>query len=63
MCCEGPRKIHVEFGEVEADVTAIKWIEIINESCVSIFDFFINVQVYRCMKDRKIRDIVNHDYD
>lgn len=43
MCCEGPRKIYVEFGEVEADAMAIKWIEIINESCVSIlFDFLMS---------------------
>lgn len=41
MCCEG-RKIHVEFGEVEADATAIKWIEIINESCVSMFEFLMS---------------------
>jgi len=32
-------KIHVEFGEVEAGVTAIKWIEIVNESLVSLIAF------------------------
>lgn len=35
MRCEA-RKIHVEYGEVEADATAVKWLEIINESCVSV---------------------------
>lgn len=42
MSCEEPsRKIYVEFGEVEAGAAAVKWIEIINQSCVSIFDFLI----------------------
>ncbi|XP_050455314.1 cilia- and flagella-associated protein 65-like [Cataglyphis hispanica] len=43
MCCEGPRKIYVEFGEVEVDATAIKWIEIINESCME--------QIYEARRD------------
>ncbi|EFN63059.1 Coiled-coil domain-containing protein 108 [Camponotus floridanus] len=35
MSCEEPsRKIHVEFGEVEAGAAAVKWIEIINQSCM-----------------------------
>lgn len=35
-CSEGQNeKIHVEFGEVEAGVTAIKWIEVANESLVN----------------------------
>lgn len=41
MCCEAlGKKIHVEFGEVETGAAAVKWIEIINESCVSIYMIF-----------------------
>lgn len=36
MCCERPKRIDVEFGEVEAGAVAVKWIEIINQSCVSM---------------------------
>lgn len=37
MRCEATsRKIHVEFGEVETGAAAVKWLEIVNESCVSI---------------------------
>lgn len=36
MHCEASRKIYVEFGEVETSATAIKWLEIVNESCVSV---------------------------
>ncbi|TGZ46630.1 Uncharacterized protein DBV15_04028 [Temnothorax longispinosus] len=34
MRCEANRKIYVEFGEVETGATAVKWLEIVNESCV-----------------------------
>jgi len=37
MCREANRKqIHVDFGEIETGATAVKWLEIINESCVSV---------------------------
>lgn len=59
MCCEAPsRKIHVEFGEVETGATAVKWIEIINESCVSMFLIPYSrdkmSEVFRCMRNHKI---------
>ncbi|XP_028049041.1 cilia- and flagella-associated protein 65 [Monomorium pharaonis] len=34
MHCEANRKIHMEFGEVETGAMVIKWLEIINESCI-----------------------------
>lgn len=44
MCCEAlGKKIHVEFGEVETGAAAVKWIEIINESCVE--------QIYEARRD------------
>lgn len=35
---EASRKIHVDFGEVETGGAAVKWLEIVNESCVSVPD-------------------------
>ncbi|XP_072767070.1 cilia- and flagella-associated protein 65 [Anoplolepis gracilipes] len=44
MYCEGPsKKIHVEFGEVETGAAAVKWIEIVNESCIE--------QIYEARRD------------
>ncbi|XP_071639541.1 cilia- and flagella-associated protein 65 [Temnothorax longispinosus] len=43
MRCEANRKIYVEFGEVETGATAVKWLEIVNESCIE--------QIYEARRD------------
>ncbi|XP_018393695.1 PREDICTED: uncharacterized protein LOC108772623 [Cyphomyrmex costatus] len=43
MLCEANRKIHVDFGEVETGATAVKWLEIFNESCIE--------QIYEARRD------------
>ncbi|KAL6261473.1 hypothetical protein P5V15_006563 [Pogonomyrmex californicus] len=44
MHCETTcRRIYVQFGEVEIGTTAVKWIEIINESCIE--------QIYEARRD------------
>lgn len=42
MLCEA-RKIHVDFGEVETGATTVKWLEIVNESCVSVRLLVFNI--------------------
>ncbi|XP_025995875.1 cilia- and flagella-associated protein 65 [Solenopsis invicta] len=43
MLCDANRKIHVEFGEVETGATAVKWLEIVNESSIE--------QIYEARRD------------
>lgn len=43
MRCEASRKIHVEFDEVETGATAVKWLEIVNESCVSVRSSYLRL--------------------